>query len=204
MPAVSCGLAYGPCAGCCVEDLCVGEGYRCGEGLGVCHGSSCGANGGLGQPCVTGMAAEGLVDGPGGSEVCGYQQWTGCTATNTTCVDAGCAHCGEAGEPCCDQGCSPHTYCDSTQHCNPACGALGQPCCESLAFGFACDDSNACVLFLQQGMPICVPGSPCDADGGACTTCGNLGQACCADAGCNAYTAGTCEGDAGCINVHQR
>ena len=203
VPAVSCGLMYGPCSGCCVADLCVAEGYQCGKGLGVCHGPSCGATGGLGQPCVSGLAAEGLVDGPDESAVCGYQQWTGCTDTNAACVDGGCTHCGLAGEPCCDQGCGPHMYCDATQHCNAACGALGQACCAG-TYRYICDDGGACLSFGENALPTCVSGSPCHADGGSCTTCGGFLQACCGDGGCNAYGGGTCWGDAGCMVVNKK
>jgi hypothetical protein len=204
VPAVSCGLAFGPCAGCCVDDFCVGEGYQCGKSVGVCHGSSCSGTGGLGQACVNGLGADGLGESPDGSPICGYWQWTGCTEASAACVDGGCVHCGLAGEPCCDQGCGPHTYCDSSQHCNAACGALGQTCCQTF-FDYACDDGGACLQFPDEEMPTCVPGSSCHADAGSCTTCGSQGQPCCDDGGCNANGRASCFfGDAGCMQINMK
>jgi hypothetical protein len=200
--AVSCGLVSGACAGCCVEDTCFAEDYPCGEGLGVCHGTSCGDRGGLGQPCATGMVADGLTYGPDGSASCIYGPWSGCTDTRAQCVDGACVHCGLSGEPCCDEGCGLHAYCDANYRCSAACGAAGQPCCQGPLQEPACDGTNACLSF--GGAATCVPGSSCHADAGSCTTCGGQGQPCCADGGCNANGGGSCLGDAGCVQVHMR
>jgi len=201
--ATVCGIGLTPCAGCCVASQCYAEGDSCGEGLPVCHGSSCGERGGLGQLCATGQVAGALNYGLDGSVSCGgYSEWTGCTDTRSVCVDGGCVTCGLAGEPCCDLGCGSHAYCATHRQCSGACGAAGQPCCQGLSEESACDGTNACLSF--GGPAICVPGSLCHADAGSCTTCGSQGQPCCDDGGCNANGGASCFGEAGCMQIHKK
>jgi len=198
--AATCGIGLAPCAGCCVESQCIAEGDSCGEGLHVCHNASCGDRGGLGQLCATGKAAESLNYGRDGSVTCGYSPWTGCTDTRSVCADGGCVPCGLAGEPCCDLGCGPDTYCEANGQCSAACGAAGQPCCGGGTLEYTCD--GACLR--QGGTFMCVAGSSCHADAGSCTTCGSQGQPCCEADTCNANGGASCFGDAGCLQIHNK
>jgi hypothetical protein len=201
--ATTCGIGLAPCTGCCVESQCIAEGESCGrKGLGVCHSSSCGERGALGQLCATGKAPTATGYSPDGSVFCGgYEEWTGCTDTRSVCVGCECVPCGVAGQPCCDLGCGSHSYCDTQGQCSGACGAAGQPCCQGPSESSACDSPNACLEF--GGPASCVPGSSCRADAGSCTTCGSQGQPCC-DGGCNANSGASCFGDAGCMQIHMR
>jgi len=195
----------GPCDGCCVDGLCVAKGLSCGPGMARCIGPSCGAAGGIGEPCVKGQGPSGTEDvGDAGDFVCMYEEWTGCTDTNAICVNDTCVHCGLTGEPCCDNLCLGEAYCNANDRCDSVCGAPGQPCCIDNGALYDCHDGGVCLTYgHDDSAPTCAPGGPCHADGGNCTTCGNQGQSCCGDGGCNVYD-GTCTEAGTCFAIHMK
>jgi hypothetical protein len=178
---------------CCVAGICVAEGERCAEDLGVCHAQSCGGCGALSEPCCPlskNLANSTCGINPPGSA--GWWEGPACSDPNAVCGDAGtgssrCIPCGAAGQPCCEalnttsQGVcgSLQLVCDTDGLCTAGCDHLREACCEDNH----CLGGSVC-LWYPTRTTACVAGSTCGADAGACTTCGPVGQPCCAGEGC--------------------
>lgn len=153
---VCCDLDTCGGGGCCINNICTGDGSTCPTLGGACTNGSCGGGtcGAAGQPCCMGE----------------------CTAGAVTCVVGACATCGGPGEPCCENTeCGPDLACDNGA-CR-ACGGLGEPCCPGDSCLAGCCD---------QGDNICVADNAACPTGGTCTNnacvCGpgqqNCGNGC--------------------------
>ena len=178
-----CGAPGGRCCpgnlcgsgGCCVSNQCVAAGTVCPglDGAPMCSNGSCGACGGLDQPCCA----------PGNA----------CTGVGTRCIGGLCAACGALGTDCCPQNacllagttCSPAFSGTSLIGVCVACGEPGLRCCGGSCAGDAC---------CAAGDRCVAPGAACGGRDGVCAgkrcACGDEGQPCCGGSTCNANRLG--------------